>query len=371
MDVRSSYWLGLVYMSKLAAAIREKIKKLWRAPIPFDQQRMADRVNLASAMLDDLRKNPLKDKRLNSEIHREVSGLFHHVWAEAFPKDFWADQNRLKAGNPKGLENAIQFLECDPMFFRSGYIKADLAKYIRRVPISDRDAERLEQVILKVLDSRDCREFREYCRLARKLNSERLWTEIDSRLLSDDPAIRRRAKWIKKDSHKKGHTQFLKRGISLFEQQRFKESVGELNQAVLIESSCPQARLFRGISLGRLGRWREAIEDLSLVCNYQNSDLTLMQCRHEIALLPALRWRGWCLAKNQEYALAVEDFTQAIKIDPCESFFFRGRADAYFNLRKFELSKLDLLECLRLDSFDQEALKLIELCNAEFELGQT
>ena len=120
---------------------------------------------------------------------------FHAALALAYPAAFWEDVERLAAGDPAGLDSAIGFLEADPIFFRSGYVKADLTRYAKRVPHDEDQRRRLEAVILSVVDRRDGREFRHYCRLARRIAGWHLRGELEARLKAGDPAVRRRARW--------------------------------------------------------------------------------------------------------------------------------------------------------------------------------
>jgi len=95
-----------------------------------------------------------------------------------------------------GIESAIAFLEADPWFFASGYMKADLLKIITQVELNDAHVRRLQKVAINIVDKRDCREFRWYCRLARKVQSPELKNKLQQRLNSEDANIRRRARWM-------------------------------------------------------------------------------------------------------------------------------------------------------------------------------
>ncbi|MGD9544642.1 MAG: hypothetical protein AB7F41_06360 [Methylocystis sp.] len=114
----------------------------------------------------------------------------------AYPPDFREDLERLKAGDARGLEGAIRFLEADPMFFGSGYAKADLIRFINRMALTEDQAERLRGVSLAMVDRRASQEFRRYCRLAAKINHPRLQEELRSRAESGDPGVARRARWM-------------------------------------------------------------------------------------------------------------------------------------------------------------------------------
>lgn len=95
-----------------------------------------------------------------------------------------------------GTESIICFLEKDPWTPTSGYAKAQLIKLLTKIPLKENQCERLRKVVIDVVDLRDRREFRHYCRLAFEVDSPKLRSQLALRLRSDDPGIRRRAKWV-------------------------------------------------------------------------------------------------------------------------------------------------------------------------------
>jgi hypothetical protein len=129
------------------------------------------------------------------EVHNTAVELFRSAMARAYPPAFWEDYEDLKEGHSASLATAAKFLEADPWFHGSGYTKAELIRYISRLDIPEDFAERLRRVVLATVDRRDRREFRQYCRLARKLDSPELREKLALRLHHDDPAVRRRAPW--------------------------------------------------------------------------------------------------------------------------------------------------------------------------------
>ncbi len=114
----------------------------------------------------------------------------------AFPGGLARGMRLLAEGNPATIEESIRFLEADPWFFRSGYIKAEIIRRLRRAPLSPAQVGRLQQVILARVAGRDTREFRWYCRLARVVSDPDFRREVER--LSHSPAdpIARRARWV-------------------------------------------------------------------------------------------------------------------------------------------------------------------------------
>jgi hypothetical protein len=109
--------------------------------------------------------------------------------------------------SPLTVPTAIEFLESDPWFHGSGYIKANLIKFINRQELKPDWSKRLQKVVLAAVDREDRREFRSYCRLAHKLCSEHLRSELTRRMEVKDEGVSRRARWmleyLKNDDHAK------------------------------------------------------------------------------------------------------------------------------------------------------------------------
>ena len=116
----------------------------------------------------------------------------------AYPPGFWDDVALLANGDTDGLETAIRFLEADPYFDRSGYVKADLLRLIKRLPLDLEQMTRFRAVVIDAVERRGGREFRGYCRLARRLDGAELRGALAKQARSGDAAIRRRAGWMLK-----------------------------------------------------------------------------------------------------------------------------------------------------------------------------
>jgi hypothetical protein len=178
--------------------VHGRLRELSTKPPQFDQVRMAERAESARLLLHDAARLPerRKEKSDDHETWRKCIDLFNRCLSEAFPAGFWNDFERLKKGDTSGLETAIRFLEADPWFFRSGYLKADLIRFICRCPLTAEQADRLRDVVLNAIELRDRREFRQFANLGRVVQSEEFREEVSKRLLHEDEAVRRRARWV-------------------------------------------------------------------------------------------------------------------------------------------------------------------------------
>jgi len=125
-----------------------------------------------------------------------ASRHYNAALENAYPAGFADAMCDLKRGDVFGLDLAIEFLEADPMFFRSGYMREEVLRYVGRVPRSQAQNERLRRVVLQIVDRRDGRDFRRFCALARRVDNEWLRSELERRTGGDSRSIRRRACWM-------------------------------------------------------------------------------------------------------------------------------------------------------------------------------
>jgi hypothetical protein len=81
---------------------------------------------------------------------------------------------QVRAGEQPWRESALRFLEVDPWFFRSGYIKGKLARALKKVALTADELVRINEVLLAAVIGHGRPEFKEYCRLAVKVASPAL-----------------------------------------------------------------------------------------------------------------------------------------------------------------------------------------------------
>lgn len=149
-------------------------------------------LNSASAEVD----RTFADRSSSPEAYRawhEAAAEFHAAREEMYPESFWRDTRALAASETKAIEPALEFLESDPWCFRSGYVKAELMRYLSRVPLIDRQQERTQRILLHLVEVGDRREFGYACRLARALDSAGLHADLKRLLTSSNRSTRRRA----------------------------------------------------------------------------------------------------------------------------------------------------------------------------------
>jgi len=113
-----------------------------------------------------------------------------------YRRDYWPGGAPLRAGDALGLEAAISYLEADPWAHGTGYIKEHLLTQLSRLDLSDDQQRRLQQVVLTVVEGRDRREFRSFCRLARHVADCELRAALEERLEHPAGRVRRHAQWV-------------------------------------------------------------------------------------------------------------------------------------------------------------------------------
>lgn len=135
-----------------------------------------------------------KDSRAKTKWE-EACRKFHSSYDQlAFPGGLAAGVEQLKNGDPAAIETAIVFLSTDPYFFRSGYIKETILRYLNRVVLNKKQIEQVQAILLERIAGEGRREFRSYCRLAKKVIDEAFIAKIQKLLLSENKNVSSRAK---------------------------------------------------------------------------------------------------------------------------------------------------------------------------------
>ncbi len=179
-------------------AIQDALRKPLLQGEPFDYAARARQVAEAqqwNTLASQMRFRPPADPQ-TWDVHKATAERLWKALDAAYPEGFWEDCKKLKAGDAAGLETAIRFLEADPYFFRSGYIKAWLIRGIKPSMLTPAYRKRLQQVVLSLIDRRDDRDFRAFCKLACKVDAPELREQLTQRLTHNDPNVRRRARWV-------------------------------------------------------------------------------------------------------------------------------------------------------------------------------
>jgi hypothetical protein len=141
---------------------------------------------------------------LPDAVRREKEATYEAARADLFaaqyhvyPTDFQEAFKALWEGRSADPTPLISFLEADPYFRNSGYMKEDVLRLLKRCELTPTQAERLRGVILHIIERPAWRrEFRYYGRLARKIDSPAFRATLQEFAESGSLRERERATWI-------------------------------------------------------------------------------------------------------------------------------------------------------------------------------
>jgi|GEM_PF-1647482 len=349
--------------------LRARLDELSRKPEPYDLRLMAERVESARILCNDAYKlfQRIHGRVDEEEVWKQAAALFHRTLDEAYPDQFWESFESLRRGELAHLDAAITFLEIDPWFFRSGYLKADLLRIICKLTLSPSDVQRLQTVVLAAIDFRDRREFRWYCKLARRVTTKEFKTEVEERIQLGDRDIQRRARWVLSAiTHNKSF--HIQRAGKEYRLGNYRDAIGHLNRAIFLEPGAIRAFLLRGKAHSKLKDYESSLNDFSRVIELSVSEhVEKCSCkhgRHHLYWMPirkeveGYKWRAWTNAQLKKHELAIEDFSKVLDLSDDRHYALRERGRAFYRLCKYEQAIDDLTQCLKIDPADAIAYLL-------------
>ena len=87
----------------------------------------------------------------------------------------------LSAGDADAKESAIRFLEFDPYYYRSGYMKSKLLVRLKNIKLSASEIKRLQAVVCAAIVSRQPKcEFKYYARLLKNIGTPEFREKLHS-----------------------------------------------------------------------------------------------------------------------------------------------------------------------------------------------
>ena len=148
-------------------------------------------------------------RALHEAIHRawrlKPHGAAHHAAcrafhvrfdALAFPGGLEAGRERLKRLDPSTVEVAVQFLEEDPWFHRSGYLKEEIVRRLKQAELTQTQRNRLAEVVERSLVQGTGRLARHLARLAPCITSSAFVAGVGIQARSTQAEGRRRAQHV-------------------------------------------------------------------------------------------------------------------------------------------------------------------------------
>lgn len=102
----------------------------------------------------------------------------------------------IREGRAEGAETVIAFLEEDPYSFGTGYQKERAWRYLRRVPLTESQKQRLRGVALSCVRTRWGRDLLPMARLLNSIADADLRRQVRELTESSDPMTARRARLL-------------------------------------------------------------------------------------------------------------------------------------------------------------------------------
>lgn len=117
-------------------------------------------------------------------------------FARMYPEWFCQSLQRVRSqtADETDFDTAVAFLEADPVAHRSGYIKADLCRWLARSELPQSVRDRLTGVVLRQLEVGWRQGFVQFCKLARQIDSEALRASLDHYCNSGNEGVATRAR---------------------------------------------------------------------------------------------------------------------------------------------------------------------------------
>lgn len=99
----------------------------------------------------------------------------------------------LASGEAEARKCALTFLEYDPYYFRSGYMKAKLLVRLKHLQLTGDEAARMRGIVCKaILDRRPKCEFRYYARMLKNVGTPEFRRQIRALTVSNIPYLKDR-----------------------------------------------------------------------------------------------------------------------------------------------------------------------------------
>ncbi len=140
-----------------------------------------------------------RDDRSDPRTRRWLSAIeaFQAASARVYPEQLQEVAKGERRASEVDTDAVLDFLEADPQFDRSGYMKEKLLTELKRRKLDQHENKRLQAIIVSVLKKNDRRrEFIRYCRAAASVEDEQFRAELKALEESDDLDVSQRANWV-------------------------------------------------------------------------------------------------------------------------------------------------------------------------------
>jgi hypothetical protein len=131
--------------------------------------------------------------------YQEMLHAFHVAIGKAWPGADDKDDRfteKIREGDAETIETAIIFLEADPYFFRSGYLKQVILRRLKQAPLTRQQKAKLQALVLDAITQPHRFQFADYARLAAAIASADFLAKVQALSTHQNDGIRQRAKRV-------------------------------------------------------------------------------------------------------------------------------------------------------------------------------
>jgi hypothetical protein len=121
---------------------------------------------------------------------------FHRLYDELFFPGGSTRWEAFLSRDASETETAIAFLEADPWFFRSGYMKQQIWDHLKRASLTSKQERQLEAAAMAYLYRRVEREFWHMARYVRMRGSSAFWDAVTSLAATSAGKLSVKAGWL-------------------------------------------------------------------------------------------------------------------------------------------------------------------------------
>ena len=137
------------------------------------------------------------DKDTHGEAHKHACAAFNEQFDQlAFPGGLEQAFSQLKNHNSSILPIALEFLQADPYFHRSGYTKEEILHHLKKFEFTDKQKNLFYDLLDRSIHHDQDRIFRAYAKLFPYVSTQAQQTKIKDLLKNADAKLAQRLEYI-------------------------------------------------------------------------------------------------------------------------------------------------------------------------------
>ncbi len=121
---------------------------------------------------------------------------YHQVYAKLAFEECYDINNGIRSCSKNAIDASISFLMADPYYFRSGYVKEFIWRYLPSCRLTETQRNKIEKSIENYLERQICREFWYMCRAMNRIGSKEFWNSVKETIVNSTSKKQLRAKCL-------------------------------------------------------------------------------------------------------------------------------------------------------------------------------